>query len=510
MLSSAGVRHVALSTEGDWLRPLAAFLRRARRAPLSFEAPDPARLPARRSGGGRGLPSWLERHRAERAAAWAHAGAARRTWCPTLRGWRRHCRSACCSPASTLLLVGFARPKATITREAPRGDRRARARRLGLDGRERRAADRASAPRGGSASSRRPSAEDLPDRGDHLLRPRRGRRAADARPNAVLAAIKRAKAGPQGTALADAVARGGGGRALRPRRGRARVRRPWSSLFSDGGQTAARPTPQQAAPQARKAHVPVSAVAVGTANGVVQQKMQGGLHRAASRFPSSRRRSRRSRRRAAGGSTPHDVGVRPGRHLRRARLPGRQGAEARRGDGGRGGRRDRVHARRRAALGRLVPEDAVKRAASAVVALVAALRAAFPRAGRRRDERVPRHPGLHPRARAVGGRAARPDGPVPALVPERARASSPGSTRRRRRATFASSFDGAARRAGLAGRDDDAERALPARSRPRRARRRSSRCSAASRRGAAAAARRSRRARDAAAGRRSAALRRSS
>lgn len=30
-LSSAGVRHVALSTEGDWLRPLAAFLRRSDR-----------------------------------------------------------------------------------------------------------------------------------------------------------------------------------------------------------------------------------------------------------------------------------------------------------------------------------------------------------------------------------------------------------------------------------------------------------------------------------------------
>ncbi len=29
LLSSAGVRHVALSTEGDWLRPLAAFLRRS-------------------------------------------------------------------------------------------------------------------------------------------------------------------------------------------------------------------------------------------------------------------------------------------------------------------------------------------------------------------------------------------------------------------------------------------------------------------------------------------------
>jgi len=31
LLASAGVRHVALSTEGDWLRPLAAFLRRRTR-----------------------------------------------------------------------------------------------------------------------------------------------------------------------------------------------------------------------------------------------------------------------------------------------------------------------------------------------------------------------------------------------------------------------------------------------------------------------------------------------
>ena len=31
-LASAGVRHVPLSTEGDWLRPLAAFLRRKERA----------------------------------------------------------------------------------------------------------------------------------------------------------------------------------------------------------------------------------------------------------------------------------------------------------------------------------------------------------------------------------------------------------------------------------------------------------------------------------------------
>ena len=30
-LASAGVRHVAVSTDGDWLRPLAAFLRQGRR-----------------------------------------------------------------------------------------------------------------------------------------------------------------------------------------------------------------------------------------------------------------------------------------------------------------------------------------------------------------------------------------------------------------------------------------------------------------------------------------------
>jgi hypothetical protein len=29
MLAAAGVRHVALSTEGDWLRELAAFLKRS-------------------------------------------------------------------------------------------------------------------------------------------------------------------------------------------------------------------------------------------------------------------------------------------------------------------------------------------------------------------------------------------------------------------------------------------------------------------------------------------------
>ena len=47
-------------------------------------------------------------------------------------------------------------------------------------------------------------------------------------------------------------------------------------LFSDGGQTAGSVTPQQAAAAARKARVPVSAVSVGTPDGIVQQQLQGG------------------------------------------------------------------------------------------------------------------------------------------------------------------------------------------------------------------------------------------
>jgi Ca-activated chloride channel family protein len=48
-------------------------------------------------------------------------------------------------------------------------------------------------------------------------------------------------------------------------------------LFSDGGQTAGLVTPQQAAAKAAKAHVPVTAVAVGTPDGIVQQPLRGGF-----------------------------------------------------------------------------------------------------------------------------------------------------------------------------------------------------------------------------------------
>src|SRR5207237_4419203 len=48
-------------------------------------------------------------------------------------------------------------------------------------------------------------------------------------------------------------------------------------LFSDGGQTAGRISPQQAAAKAKKARIPVSALAVGTVDGIVRQPLRGGF-----------------------------------------------------------------------------------------------------------------------------------------------------------------------------------------------------------------------------------------
>jgi len=95
--------------------------------------------------------------------------------------------------------------------------------------------------------------------------------------NAVRRALAHAHTGPQGTALADAVVRAVAvaRRADGPQRG---GKRPPAAvvLFSDGGETAGRLRPQQAAQLAARAHIPITAVAVGTPEGVVKQPVQGG------------------------------------------------------------------------------------------------------------------------------------------------------------------------------------------------------------------------------------------
>ena len=163
-------------------------------------------------------------------------------------------------------------------------------------------------------------------------------------------------------------------------------------------------TPQQAAQQAHAAHIPVSAVSVGTADGVVQQTVKGGYTEqiqvpvkpdgAAADRRDERRPVRRGR---------ASVDVRRRRTSSSARASGhkRQGG---RGDIGRSGRRAGLHARRRAPLRRLVPEARREAARSPRSSPRSPSR---PRSRRgRRDERVQGHPGVHPRARAVGGRAA--------------------------------------------------------------------------------------------------------
>jgi Ca-activated chloride channel family protein len=92
----------------------------------------------------------------------------------------------------------------------------------------------------------------------------------------VRAAVARAHTAAQGTALADAVARAV--QLAASVRSTASAGRPPAGIvvLSDGGQTAGRLTPQQAALRARRAGVQVSAVLVGTPDGVVQQQLRGG------------------------------------------------------------------------------------------------------------------------------------------------------------------------------------------------------------------------------------------
>jgi Ca-activated chloride channel family protein len=219
---------------------------------------------------------WFDRRRDARAAAWA-APALLPNMIERPPAWRRHLPTALLLAGVALLLVGFARPSATFNvkrNEATivlvldvSGSMAANDTRPTRLGAARAAAERFvdKLPAGYQMSiitfSDHASVVSPPTRDTTRLR----------------YVIEHAKSGPQGTALASAVSRAvdvalSVHSSTRGRRVPGQI-----VLFSDGGQTAGRTTPQQAGAQAAKAHIPVTAVAVGTPDGIVQQALQGGF-----------------------------------------------------------------------------------------------------------------------------------------------------------------------------------------------------------------------------------------
>ena len=111
--ASAGVRHVVLSTAGDWLRPLAGFLRKAQAGELPVAA-----LRCRCSSLVPLLVGALRGPRAPPAAATRRASrnpALLPNVVDRAPGWRRHLRVALLLAALAAMIVGVARPHATVS-----------------------------------------------------------------------------------------------------------------------------------------------------------------------------------------------------------------------------------------------------------------------------------------------------------------------------------------------------------------------------------------------------------
>ena len=217
----------------------------------------------------------LERRRDARASAWA-APALIPNMVTAPPSWRRHLPTALLLLGVTLLLVGFARPHTHIT-----VSRQEATVVLVLDVSGSMAAKDVQPSRLAAAKGAALTFLDRLPKGYRAALVTFSDHAAVAAPPThdlpqVRAVIAKAKSGPQGTALTDAVVRAvdvgltvhGTGNNRPP----AIV-----VLFSDGGQTAGRATPQQAAAKAKKAQIPVSSALVGTPDGIVLQPLKGGF-----------------------------------------------------------------------------------------------------------------------------------------------------------------------------------------------------------------------------------------
>lgn len=218
----------------------------------------------------------FEERRERRAAAWA-APALLPNLVERPPSWRRHLPTALLLAGVALLLVGFARPRTSISVKKQEATVV-----LVLDVSGSMAATDARPTRLGAARAAALRFVDALPKGYRMALVTFSDHAAVAVPathdlDAVRGGIARAKSGPQGTALADAVTRAVDvGLSVKGVTGN---RRPPAVvvLFSDGGQTAGRVTPKQAAAKAQKAGIPVSTVAVGTPDGVVLQPLKGGF-----------------------------------------------------------------------------------------------------------------------------------------------------------------------------------------------------------------------------------------
>jgi Ca-activated chloride channel family protein len=220
---------------------------------------------------------WLDRRRDARASGWA-APALLPNLVKRPPSWRRHLPTALLLAGVALLLVGFARPR--TSHSVKKQDATVV---VVLDVSGSMAAKDAQPTRLGASRAAALRFVDKLPKGYRMALVTFSDHAAVTVPAThdlilMRAGIARAKSGPQGTALAEAVSRAVDvgvsvkGQTANERRPPAIV-----VLFSDGGQTAGRVTPAQAAAKAKKAGIPVSAVSVGTPDGIVLQALAGGF-----------------------------------------------------------------------------------------------------------------------------------------------------------------------------------------------------------------------------------------
>lgn len=218
---------------------------------------------------------WLERRRNARGALWANAALLpNMVDRPSPR--RRHLPAMLLIAGTALLLVGFARPEASHTVK-----RQEATVVLVLDVSGSMAANDSKPSRIAAARAAALKYVDALPNGYQMSVVAFSDHASVIVPpthdlQLVRNGLARARAGPQGTALASAVERAVAVAKSVPARSTNRRHPAVIVLFSDGGQTAGRVTPQQAARAAKAAQIPVTAVAVGTPDGVVQQAVQGG------------------------------------------------------------------------------------------------------------------------------------------------------------------------------------------------------------------------------------------